>query len=144
MKEHKLRQSLYYCTADIDDINGVHVFIPVIQQSDAETIRSAVEYFTVEDAHTPFPAKSFAIAIIYARLLERYFQEDFYASLDDIDLLGGFDCHFVPYSRAEPVYNAIIAQIPDDVEAIHLSQVNITVQCFRDEFLLESMPLVRS
>jgi hypothetical protein len=58
-----------------------------------------------------YPAKSYVVAICYAKWLEQDFGEDFYEVLDDPELLFGNDPYFVPYSEDENIYDAILKEL---------------------------------
>jgi hypothetical protein len=81
-------------------------FVNVI---DANIVDNAINYFKVRSEVSIYPAKSFAVAIIYARLLVEHFNEDFYVVLDDPELLYNVDPHFVRYSQAKSEYDTILA-----------------------------------
>lgn len=68
----------------------------------------AVAYFTDPQDVLVYPAKSYAVALIYARLLWEHFNEAFFEVLDDPDLLYGNDEYFVPYSQDPTTYDAIL------------------------------------
>ncbi len=63
-----------------------------------------------------YPAKSFFVAIVYARLLRDHFNEEPYEVLDDEKLLYGNDPYFEPYSKQRDLYDAVIASIGWDFD----------------------------
>ena len=107
MKEWKYKQQLYHLTNFLDD----HIEEkPYIIQSD-DLVKDIIEYFSIQSNILIYPAKSYAVAIIYAKLLEKYFNEDFYEVLNDPDLLYGNDQFFIKYSDASNIYDEVISSI---------------------------------
>lgn len=100
-----------------------------------------MRYITVEvdEPVIYYPQKSYAVALIYAKLLEKYFDEPFYEALDNPTLLLG-DKYFKQYSERRLVYDRAIHKITKnslwDFENIKTSRVQATVDYFRKEFLL--------
>lgn len=134
MKEWKVRQHLYHKVRCPDDF---------IEKKDTafsdDVVSDIIKYFTEPISKTlVYPAKSYAVALIYARLLAKYFGEDFLTALNDPDLLYGNDQHFVAYHRDIRTYDTAIIAISAhdawDVEASDLEQVRTTVECFHREF----------
>lgn len=86
-----------------------------------------------------YPQKSYAVALVYAKLLEKYFGEPFYDALNHPSLLLG-DKFFVPYSKNPDLYNRVIAKMDEqklwDFENNTLDTVQATVNYFKKEFLL--------
>ena len=113
MKDWKARQAAFHAvTEDFkDDLNDVDVVI-----SD-DIVADAVMHFEEKVDEWIYPAKSYVVAICYAKWLEQDFNEDFYEVLDDPDLLYGNDPYFVPYSDDEGTYNAILEEIYFDENA---------------------------
>lgn len=107
MKEWKARQKAYHVTASLfrDDLNEVDVVI-----SD-NIVEDALLHFEEKVDEWIYPAKSYVVAICYAKWLERDFDEDFYEALDDPDLLYGNDPYFVPYSDDTSIYDAILSDL---------------------------------
>lgn len=80
-----------------------------------------------------FPAKSYFVAIVYAKCLEEYFGVNFYEALDDKDLLLG-DKYFIPYSKSKNIYDFVLKEVGD---IWNYKSVEITVKYFKQEFLVE-------
>lgn len=70
---------------------------------------------------------------MYAKCLEKFFNEDFYKSLDDPELLVD-DKYFKPYSKDLETYNVILDTIGD---VLSYKSVEKTVQYFKKEFLVD-------
>lgn len=112
MKEWKLYQEMYrrLITTHGDDRSNF------VEQESDEIVEPALQFFRERGQVAVYPAKSYAVAIIYATMLEKVYNEDFYEVLDDPELLGGQDPTFVPYSEDPENYDAIIEglkSIPD-------------------------------
>lgn len=84
-----------------------------------EKVDLAMFFITQQADYSVYPAKSRMVAIIYACLINQVYGDDFYSTLDDPELLGGKDPHFVPYSEDRKTYDAIIdilRGLPDWIE----------------------------
>ena len=76
MKEYlKEKRKLSYLINEWDDVNLPYTF-------DYNNISKQVIDFFINGSELLFPAKSYFVAIIYAKCLEKYFNEDFYESLN--------------------------------------------------------------
>lgn len=104
---------------------------------DPEIEQHVIDYFTVPVETLVYPAKSYAVAIIYALLLNKYYGEDVHETLIDRDLLPD-DQFYTPYHLAHTTYNFLLDYVVlhslVDVESIDLPQVMETVRCFHNEF----------
>ena len=140
MKEHKVKQWLYHKTNSLDDT--LDLLDHSVEELDREeTVGWVLSYFRNKDVKTLFPAKSYAVAIIYAKLLEKYFKEDFWESLKDPELFLGTDRFFRPYGGGElekSIYDSVLKQLTAEeleVENSSLEHVTKTVEYFKLEFL---------
>lgn len=138
MKEHKRRQHMFHALEEPGDEFNAMSFLRNYE-ADYELINEIVEYFTTASDIIRYPSKSYAVAIIYAKLLDQYFGEDFYESLNDPDLLHGNDVFFVPYNEAKHIYDAVLGEISLEFNT-NLPQVNTTVSYFLEEFYLTDNP----
>ena len=126
MKEElKNRRNLSYLINDWDDVNLPYTF-------DYNNISKQVIDFFINGSELLFPAKSYFVAIIYAKCLEKYFDEDFYESLNDKELLKD-DYYFVPYGEDKETYDNILININN---IWNYDSVNKTVNYFKKEFLI--------
>ena len=107
MQEWKVRQAVYHRLnqSHDDDLSNFDI---VISQN---VVEDAIKYFTTTELGWVYPAKSYVVAICYARWIAENFSEEFYTVLDDRNLLFGNDPYFKPYSDASDIYNAILAKI---------------------------------
>ena len=94
-------------------------------------INNVIKFFETE-SELVYPAKSYFVAIVYAKCLEKYFNIPFYESLDYEDLLFD-DKYFVKYSDNNDVYDKIIEKIGDIWQ---YKSIDKTVEYFKKEFLL--------
>lgn len=76
-----------------------------------ELVENALKYFESATFPLIYPAKSYAVAIIYATMLHRHYWFDIRETLNDPDLFLGHDQHFVPYSQDPETYEAILARL---------------------------------
>lgn len=109
MKEWKVNQLLYHRLTE-EHSDDTRNFTTI---SDPDVVGEALRYFRAPIAASVYPGKSYAIAVIYARLLRDHFDEDFYEVLDDPDLLFGNDPYFVPYSENKTDYDKILEGLGD-------------------------------
>lgn len=114
-----------------------HGEVVMVEDPD-KIIELGIKYFSEDLEKLYYPAKSFSVAIIYAYLIQKHFGEDFYASLNDPDLLCGNDQYFLPYDSAPHVYNAIISALEINSSEftlnVSIEQVSKTVNFFYAEF----------
>lgn len=124
----KDKRKLAYLIHDFDDCN-----LPYSRQflSKTKLIKQIVNFFKIE-SQLIYPAKSYFVAIIYAKCLEKYFKQDFYQSLDDIELLPD-DPDFIPYSMSKDIYDIVLREIGDIWK---YKSIEKTVNYFKQEFLI--------
>lgn len=143
MKDWKVRQLLTHKLNKHDDlIENMQVCVwnkDELRPIDFE--HDVFLYFVDEgDGILHYPHKSYAVAIIYASLLEKYFGEQFYDALNDPALLLS-DKFFVTYNEDRTTYNSVISMLTYwdkwDFEANPISSVQATVRYFKKEFVLD-------
>ena len=87
-----------------------------------------------------YPAKAFAVALVYAKLIEKYFGTNMYDALKDTDLLLG-DRYFYDYQTQPQIYDTAINVLNRrelwDFESSNVGQVQSTVEYFKREFWLD-------
>lgn len=137
MKEWQINQRLFnrFRSDAVDDL--IERIPHVVEDTDVSRI---VEYFTTDGINLSFPAKSYAVAIIYAILIEHYFGDSVIDTLDDPHLFVGTDKHFVRYSDDRDTYDQALALL-GDITAVSLIQspihnVQKTISYFNQEVLL--------
>ncbi|MFN3453367.1 MAG: hypothetical protein ACK41T_00305 [Pseudobdellovibrio sp.] len=133
MKDYKIKQFIYNKTqVHDDDLDKLDFSV----NDDLDfTIQYVVNYLTSDIDELVFPAKSYAVAIIYADMIEKKFSEPFMQSLSDIDLFCGTDKFFKTYEQSKYIYDAILTKIGGQ-SGIDYSKklVKKTVQYFYKEF----------
>lgn len=143
MQPWKINQSIYHRTTVPDDyLTTNHKFV-VDTPSIRELTDGVISYFIKEDECLRYPYKSYAVAIVYSLLLNRYFGADITETLSDANLLYDNDAYFVPYGElTRYVYDQALTHLLAagliNVEANQLNQVKKTVSCFYDEFMVDA------
>ena len=123
------RRKLSYLMHDFDDRNLPYV----IKNEPEDQLVMHVLCFFRNGSELEYPAKSYFVAIIYAKLLEKFFHVNFYVALSQPDLLPD-DISFVPYEKGKNVYDAVLRQLP--LNYINLPSVQKTKRYFMEEFLI--------
>jgi|TARA_B000000565_G_scaffold255349_1_gene235721 hypothetical protein len=88
-----------------DDLEGV----PINFRPDT-VVEDALLHFNIKVHDWIYPAKSYFVAICYAKWIEKDFKEDFYTVLDDADLIPK-DPYFRRYSQDKETYDAILKRL---------------------------------
>lgn len=145
LKDHKLRQEMFHKLEHTNDLLDAIPHEVVEYSSDADLVGDVISYFYQEQTAVQFPAKSYAVAIIYAALLERYFDIPLLTSLSNPDLLFGNDKYFVPYGTDSSVrvYHGVLNYLirHRGFDFAHgPSQVRATVDYFEREFYINPNP----
>jgi hypothetical protein len=84
-----------------------------------------------------YPAKSYFVALVYARLLRDHFGEDPVEMLGDIDLLHGNDPYYETIHTGHDIYMAVINAFGWDFD-LTLGEIPDVQKYFMDEFMLSS------
>lgn len=113
MKEWQIRNQTFKMLFSETDLGDrLENEIVVEEFSREQIIQKAIDYPTSTAVELYYPAKSYAVAIIFALLLKKEFGEDVYFSLSDADLLNGDDPYFKTYPEAKEIYDEILAKFP--------------------------------
>ena len=129
MMNWRERRKLSYLMYEFKDINLPYEFIAM---SKNELIDMVVLFFETK-SKLIYPAKSYFVAIVYARLLEQYFSIPFLKALNLNDLLPD-DEWYIPYLKDKNVYDIILDKIPKDF--LSLPSTKETTEYFKEEFLI--------
>lgn len=78
-----------------------------------EIVQNALKYFDSATFPLIYPAKSYAVALIYAFKIKEVYGVPVLETLNDPDLFLGQDPYFVPYSCDPESYQGIIAALQD-------------------------------
>ena len=113
------------------------------EQTPHEIAVEAIRYlYDHEEGVLRYPAKSYAIAVVWAKMIHQYFGENFWSLLKDPDLLPD-DPHFeTAHGPQETVYRIILEYIgTQDVNfPFHndsLPYLKQTIDYFYKEFMLD-------
>lgn len=141
MKEWKVRQEMYHRLTTGQE-RGDDLAKEKIEEnfSPLEVVKKAIEYYHKDSEVLYYPAKSYAIAILYAKLLEREFGEDLYVALSDPDLLFQNDPYFKTYPESSKIYDEVLESFPEDILLTpekFSRNAHKSFQYFYKEFLLE-------
>ena len=140
MKEWKRRQACFHRFLKPTDLIGYANYIHICE---CDILKLSIAYFKEEQEKLYFPAKAYCVAIIYAYLISKYFNENFYEVLNDSTLLFENQMGFVPYSKNKEIYDSILENISlEEIETSPLSQVKTTVYYFFQEFFLDTKLLL--
>lgn len=123
------RRRLAYLMFDFDDIDLDYKEEYIDDEHLVETI---VNFFETE-SQLIYPAKSYFVAIVYAKMLERYFDIPFYEALNTEDLLID-DGYFRRYKDNPYIYDEVLKMVPE--EFLELPSTEKTRKYFLQEFLI--------
>lgn len=118
----------------IHEFNDIDLPYRCIECTDDELVEMIIHFFKTESLLI-YPAKSYFVAIVYAHCLEKYFNENFYTSLDDEELLIDDIC-FIPYSKHKNVYDRVLSEIG---RIDSYSSIQKTIEYFKQEMLWEDI-----
>jgi len=137
IEEWKARQRMYHHQMDenFDDFIADKPCYVRENQDEWDLCGDIVDYFYVPSTILIYPAKSYAVALIYAQMLTEYFDVEFYTVLNDPDLLYGNDKYFVPYRERKEVYDTVLTHIRLDF-VNPTPQVLTTIDYFNKEFFI--------
>lgn len=126
MKEElKAKRKLSYLLNIWDDVNLLYIF-------NNDNVEDQVVDFFLTESELIYPAKSYFVAIVYAKCLEKYFGGSFFEYLNDPELLPD-DTYFKIYSQDKSTYDNIINRIGDIWQYPSICK---TVNYFKKEFLI--------
>ena len=80
--DYKERRKLSYLINVFDDIGLDYIYI---KQSKEDLIKLIIKFFNTKSLLI-YPAKSYFVAIVYAKCIEKYFHINFYDALNDKDI----------------------------------------------------------
>lgn len=127
--EHKQYQKLYQqlVTEHTDDFSLMEFVVA------PEIVQNALHYFKGQTFPLIYPAKSYAVAVIYAYLLFREYGIPIRDSLMDEDLFLGQDEYFVPYYQDPASYEEILKVLDYTPDWINKGWAPKTAEYFRLE-----------
>ncbi len=140
LSDAKFRQSLFLKYGEPEVKNCHRITIRYRQKRD-DLIQEILDYFSKPVEELYYPAKSYAVAIIYAHLLEFYFGQNFWQSLSDSELFQRSAPFFLPYSHSKEITRVYDLALTELISKNHfpklrrnLDQVCTTVQSFECEY----------
>lgn len=137
MQNYKVIQKIYNRTTEHTDLIASMVYS--INENPDDIVRYAVRYLTETVENLEFPAKSYAVALMYAYYIEKHFHTSFQNSLDDPDLFDGTDRFFIPYQDSKEIYDRILETLPKPFSPnLKIPQVQKTYDYFLKEFGLQT------
>lgn len=128
----KNRRKLSYLINDFDDVNLPYTVRTY--DSDEALIKEIVSFF-INGSELIYPAKSYFVAIVYAKLLEKYFGVDFYTALEDKELLPD-DIFFVTYNNSREIYDSVLETIGNPLD---YKAAEKTKKYFYQEFMIDGV-----
>ena len=126
--DYKERRKLSYLINAFDDIGLDYIYI---KQSKEDLVKLIIKFFNTESLLI-YPAKSYFVAIVYAKCIEKYFHINFYDALNDEELLPD-DKYFKTYNESKDIYDKVLESIGDIYQ---YDSIDKTVKYFKQEYLI--------
>ena len=126
--DYKERRKLSYLINTFDDIGLDYIYI---KQSKEDLIKLIIKFFNTESLLI-YPAKSYFVAIVYAKCIEKYFHINFYDALNDEELLPD-DKYFKTYNESKDIYDKVLESIDNIYK---YDSIDKTVKYFKQEYLI--------
>jgi hypothetical protein len=132
MDEWKIRQEIYHRLNKnhTDDLSNKTIEI------NQDIVYNSVRYFKENNLGWIYPAKSYMVAICYARWLSEEFGKDPIGYLNDPDLLYKNDPYFIVYDEDPNTYSRILEEIGGWNFSESSGMVPDVRQYFDEEFML--------
>ena len=127
--DYKERRKLSYLINVFDDIGLDYIYI---KQSKEDLIKLIIKFFNTKSLLI-YPAKSYFVAIVYAKCIEKYFHINFYDALNDEELLPD-DKYFKTYNESKDIYDKVLESIGDIYQ---YDSIDKTVKYFKQEYLID-------
>lgn len=125
----RARRRLSYLMHEFDDFDLPY---EIVEESGKELVSRILRFF-YEGSELIYPAKSYFVAIVYAKMLEQYFNISFYEALNQDDLLVD-DRFYCPYRFRKEIYDEVLQELPKDF--LTLESTKKTIAYFKEEFLI--------
>lgn len=126
--DYKERRKLSYLINAFDDIGLDYIYI---KQSKEDLIKLIIKFFNTKSLLI-YPAKSYFVAIVYAKCIEKYFHINFYDALNDKELLPD-DKYFKTYNESKDIYDKVLESIDNIYK---YDSIDKTVKYFKQEYLI--------
>lgn len=102
-------------------------------------LQGVKDYLLCKDSVVIYPAKAYVVAIIYARLINEIYGDDFYSLLNDPMLLMGQTPHFKTFQEDPVTYREILDYLATVPNWIELGWCPETVRYFKEECTKEGI-----
>ena len=126
--DYKERRKLSYLINTFDDIGLDYIYI---KQSKEDLIKLIIKFFNTKSLLI-YPAKSYFVAIVDAKCIEKYFHINFYDALNDKELLPD-DKYFKTYKESKDIYDKVLESIDNIYK---YDSIDKTVKYFKQEYLI--------
>ena len=126
--DYKERRKLSYLINTFDDIGLDYIYI---KQSKEDLIKLIIKFFNTKSLLI-YPAKSYFVAIVDAKCIEKYFHINFYDALNDKELLPD-DKYFKTYNESKDIYDKVLESIDNIYK---YDSIDKTVKYFKQEYLI--------
>ena len=126
--DYKERRKLSYLINAFDDIGLDYIYI---KQSKEDLIKLIIKFFNTKSLLI-YPAKSYFVAIVYAKCIEKYFHINFYDALNDKELLPD-DKYFKTYKESKDICDKVLESIDNIYK---YDSIDKTVKYFKQEYLI--------
>ena len=126
--DYKERRKVSYLINTFDDIDLDYIYI---KQSKEDLIKLIIKFFNTKSLLI-YPAKSYFVAIVYAKCIEKYFHINFYDALNDEELLPD-DKYFKTYNESKDIYDKVLESIDNIYK---YDSIDKTVKYFKQEYLI--------
>jgi hypothetical protein len=136
MKEYEYRRTVFYQMRGHEKFEDEHANFPIVF-NESSVIEDAIIYLQNGTSYLRFPGAARAVAIAAADLVVKRFNENFYAVLEDKNLMHGNDPYFKTYSEDKEVYDAILSQVPRDSINWNSERMAITRRLILQEYMLD-------
>ena len=127
--DYKERRKLSYLINTFDYIDLDYIYI---KQSKEDLVKLIIKFFNTESLLI-YPAKSYFVAIVYAKCIEKYFHINFYDALNDEELLPD-DKYFKTYNESKDIYDKVLESIGDIYQ---YDSIDKTIKYFKQEYLID-------
>lgn len=108
MQEWKIRQTYFDMITSVNEYKDDLNLVDIVTIEHDEIVPAALKHFNEHVDEWIYPAKSYVVAICYAKWISEDFGDNFYETLNDPLLLAGNDPYFVPYEADQDTYDEII------------------------------------
>lgn len=125
IEELKNKRNLSYLINNWDDVNLPYML-------NYNDVGHQIISFFKYGSELIYPAKSYFVAIIYAKCMEKYFGINFIEALNDKELLPD-DKYFQPYDNDKELYDYVLNNVKNIWK---YKSINKTVDYFKKEFLI--------